>query len=472
MTATTLDYLDAVHAASLDRTPPPPSGLPRAIRALDVPPFQPPQWLIQDLLPLGLPSLIVGDGGTFKSSLALHIAGAIAGGYAVFDKYATLERPVLVVSAEDDLNTVAMRVEAFVAGHGWERKRVMNNLHLIATSEAALTSRAWMRHIRQECERIEPGLIVLDPWADLLGAEENSNTEVRPAIKYVRSLIADNNRSVLIVHHMGKAGPDKRTLDRIRGASALPSAARAIFSLDWHDHAVTVENVKMSRAEVLPKFVIERHIVSAPSNRAHWYSALLTTQDARQYRASRSDRWVLEYVAHWPGVGTRELRQGRETTAPRNADIQYSIAELTRNGYLSQTPGKQRKLHLNLTSSGDQLLEKIAAERALRSSGTHSEKAAQTLGDTSGTHSTGGSGGLTECVPCVPSVSPHTSEGSPGAHICAHPLKGVVSTENVGEAFPGLPDARDTLQEDALDFLSEISERTAIESEGEQDGGL
>src|SRR5690606_35568539 len=98
-------------------------SLPPATRALDAPPCEPPEWIIGDVWPAGEVGLIVGDGGAFKSSAALHIAGAIAGGYQVFERFSTVRRPVLIVSAEDSASVILMRLEAFIAGHSWDRER-------------------------------------------------------------------------------------------------------------------------------------------------------------------------------------------------------------------------------------------------------------------------------------------------------------------------------------------------------------
>lgn len=358
MTATNLPYLDAIEEHA---EPKPAPGMPKAIRALDAPPFRAPRWLIEDFWPMGLLGLLVGDGGTFKSSLALHMAGAIAGGYQVFDRYQAIRHPVLIVSAEDDLEVMRMRLEAFCVGHGWDRERVLGNVHLLATPHPVLGSQHWRRHLDEEIQRVGAGFVVLDPWADLIDGDENANTEIRDAIGYLRGLMIAGRCSVAVVHHMGKAAEGKRTLDRIRGASALPSASRVIFAFDWKDDAVHVENVKMSRMERLPTFVLDRVIRSAPDNRMHWEIARVATRDAEEFRFTHAKSWVVRQVAVAPGCGVRELRKLRDDTneGPNNIDLGTALKSLILEGYVSQTPGKQNKQHLNLTPSGSHLLSTL-----------------------------------------------------------------------------------------------------------------
>lgn len=357
-----LPYASALEGLTLD-PPEKPTGLTKAVCALNAPPYEAPTWLIQDLWPLGLAGLIVGDGGTFKSSLALHMACAIAGGEKVFDKYETKRAPVLVISAEDDAGTTRMRSEAFVAGHGWDRQACLENLHILADEGVNLASPAWPNHIRQEVERINPGFIILDPWADLLGdGDENSNSDVRPMVKWVRSLMADGQRSVAIVHHMGKGGPDKRAYDRIRGASSLPSASRVIFFLEWAGPVVTMTNLKMSRGQMVPKFVIQREIVSYRDNKLHWSHAKLAVADITAYRASTAEAWVLRQVAAHPGVSTRGMKQLRQRGDPRYDVIQAAITGLKKGGFLAETDGKRGAKLLSLTASGEYIIRPKAGD--------------------------------------------------------------------------------------------------------------
>jgi hypothetical protein len=351
-------YLQAIDDAAEPKTP----GMPRAIRLIDAPAYRPPKWLIRDFWPANLLGLLVGDGGTFKSSLALHMAGAVAGGYTVFDRYQAVQQPVLIVSAEDDEDVMRMRLEAFVMGHGWDKDRVLSNVHVIATPHPVLGSQPWRRHLDNEINRTGAGFVILDPWADLIDGDENSNSEIRPAVGYLRGLMASQRCTVAVVHHMGKAAEGKRTIDRVRGASAFTSASRVLFAFEWHDNAVHVENLKMSRMEKIPTFVLERTIRSANENRMLWEVARVATKDAGDFRFSEAKKWVVRQVAQSPGIGTRDLRKARDDSesAPNTLDIGQALKSLVLEGYIAQTPGKQNKQHLTLTASGSYLLATFA----------------------------------------------------------------------------------------------------------------
>lgn len=288
-----------------------PAVLPRAIRAIDAPPSKPIEWVVNDLFTAGEIGLLVGDGGSFKSTAAINMAGAIAGGYPVWNRHTAPQRPSLIISAEDSLDIVMMRLNAFVAGHEWDRTKVLSNVHLFATTDVSLASMSWQRHILDEAKRIGAGMIVLDPFAELINGDENSNSEVRPTVKFLRALGRETGAAVVVVHHAGKQGQDKRTLDRIRGASALPSAARSILFFDYQPNGagVSVEHLKMSRSPRLERFMLARHVDADSVNRAQWFNASLKHLDIKAAQENRAENFIIAQITASPRqLTTTDLR--------------------------------------------------------------------------------------------------------------------------------------------------------------------
>lgn len=330
-------------------------ALPDPIRIIDAPPPEPTEWLIDDLWTLGDLGLIVGDGGSFKSSAALHMAAAIAGGYRVFDKYPTRQGPVFILSAEDRMPVIQVRLEAFIRGHGWDRTKVMENIHVIASDDPSLADDRWKVHLARHVEALQPRLLILDPWAELLGGDENSNTDVRPVVKYIRKLGRLSNGAPAVVHHAGKQRQDQRVMDRIRGASALPSASRVTFFFEFRADGVYVENLKLSKAPRLDAFVIRREIESEPRNRAMWTKARLTVLDAATLALTRAEDVVLEHLwtAHPRRINTRGLRALSEGVAGLdNNQVSSAITRLETVGKIDQIEGPHRAKMWGLTAVG------------------------------------------------------------------------------------------------------------------------
>lgn len=343
-----LDEYDATIAQEqLGESAPEPNGrdaeqqLPQATCALHAPPPEPIEWTVEDLWTKPDIGLIVGDGGSFKSSAALHMAVEIACGGFVFERFRVpIARPVLVVSAEDPPSVIMMRLEAFIRGHGRDRTEVLSNIHYLAQTETSLSDPRWRRHLAEEVMRLDVGFLILDPLAELLGVDENNNSEVRPLIKYFRFLANLTGAAIAIVHHAGKASAEKRQVDRIRGASAVASASRVIHFFDFQKKDVVVENLKLSRAERLEPFLVNRHIEHEQGNRAMWTKARLTYQSARDALVLKAEAWLLEEL-------TRALPERMNTTALRKAaegkhaveHLSQAIDQLERKGRIEYLEG-------------------------------------------------------------------------------------------------------------------------------------
>ena len=328
---------------------------PDAMCAFDVPPQPPVTWLIDDVWPDAEIGLFAGDGGAFKSSVALHIACAVAGGYPVFERHRVREaRPVLILSEEDDLPILMMKLEAFIAGHGWDREAVLRNVHLIAMEGISLGSVRWHHHVIKQCERVRPGFVLLDPWFEFVDGEENSNSDARPVIKFLRKLAKTFFCGVGIVHHAGKqsngGGEQRRTLDRIRGASALPSASRVVLFFEAREDGIYVENVKLSRAERLAPFLIRCDVQHVAGNRAQWTAARLTTQAALPV----AETWIVTYLRstfkHERGPTSTDLRDlGGAQKAIKAVDIDAARKRLAAMGVIVWEKGRGPTKHWRLS---------------------------------------------------------------------------------------------------------------------------
>lgn len=313
---------------------------PIAIRASDVQQAPPLRWIVEGLWPAGEIGLFVGDGGSFKSTVAVYIAAAIANGASLFGRFRVARGPSLIVSAEDPADVVLMRLHAFVVGHGWNR-RILEHVHIIAEPDASLSEPSFRAQLTGEIARIGPAFVILDPLAELLGGDENSNTDLRPVMKYLRSLARSSGAGIGIVHHAGKAGPDKRTLDRIRGASALASACRTILFFDFHPGGVLLTNLKNSRAQKIDPFVVERHIETVEGDRGTWVSATLTVSADRTQGMTRAAGFVLSQLKMSPGLSTSDLKRSAAGTGLSGEDIGRALSALQAENLIGWSAGKK-----------------------------------------------------------------------------------------------------------------------------------
>lgn len=317
----------------------PADSLPRAVCALHAPPAEPIEWAVADLWTRGDLGIFAGEGGSLKSTAGLALAAAVAGGYAAFNRFPTERRPVLILSAEDPAPVIFQRLEALVVGHGWDRDRVRSNVHVIASEEASIASPAWREHLHGEAARIKPGVIMLDPWAELIEGNESDNSEQRATIKFVRALAAASGACPLIVHHASKPAEGKKLGDRIRGASALFNASRVAFFFDARADGVHVTHLKMSRAAKLPPFVLRLDVETDPHNRATWRSARLTCKDEAEVQATDAESFVLAQLDASPGMGSTELRKAAVGSGVSAKGVGEALKTLEERGRIEYDAG-------------------------------------------------------------------------------------------------------------------------------------
>jgi RecA-family ATPase len=135
-------------------------------------------------------TLLSGDGGVGKSLLNLQLGVAVAAGRQWLGM-PTEQGPVIVLSAEDDLDELHIRLAAIAESYGITLAD-LTDLHLIplAGRDAVLaapktkmgiveSTALWGRLVAQ-VEKIKPRLVIIDTLADVFAGNENVRTEASP----------------------------------------------------------------------------------------------------------------------------------------------------------------------------------------------------------------------------------------------------------------------------------------------------
>jgi hypothetical protein len=324
-------------------------GLPRAVCALDVEAAQPPVFLVHDLLIQGELALVAGEDGTMKSTIVLQLAAAVAGGHPALERFATVQGNVLIVSAEDALDIVMLRLEAMIVGHGWDRASVLENIHILALADVSLAEDRWKAQLYVEIQRTHAKLVVFDPWFEVVGGEEDSSTDNRPVIQYLRSLGTRFAAAVVVVHHVKKEAREKPWRDRVRGSSALPSASRSSLGLETTDAGIRATHFKFSRGKRINDgrpFLITFAIEQAAENKLQWASARFEAAEsvlavaAAPRSLNEAEAFILEHVGRRPReLNTRALKALAEGTGNSGQQISAALVRLQAFGLIGFVEG-------------------------------------------------------------------------------------------------------------------------------------
>lgn len=186
-------------------------------------------WLWEPWLPNGFLTMLAGETGIGKSTLALRIVDSVTSGREWPDGTPNpgQARDALYIDTE---GAQAMHMERILAG-GLSADRILfpGRDGDLSFSLDKPTARAFVRSV---CEERELGIVVIDSLRSGMPGDENSSEFGEKLAPWAR-LAADLQIPILIVHHANKGRGDRTfSLDRLRGSSAIASLPRSIIAVD------------------------------------------------------------------------------------------------------------------------------------------------------------------------------------------------------------------------------------------------
>jgi RecA-family ATPase len=189
------------------------------------------QWIVEGIIPDETLTLLTGNGGTGKTTLALQLVVAMRTDGEWLGMKITQGSAVFVTS-EEEREDVNLILRAILKA---ERKSLAHcpGLHVLPLGDrdaclaaapnrvAKLTATPLWHALVRIIERCKPRLVVLDALADLFGGEEISRRNSRGFIVLLKQLAIKHELAVLLIAHLSLTGMNTGT-----GSSG---------STDWHN---------------------------------------------------------------------------------------------------------------------------------------------------------------------------------------------------------------------------------------------
>jgi AAA domain len=176
------------------------------------------RWLVTGLWSQEAVGIVGGEPKCCKSFLALDLAVAVAAGVPCLRRYAVPHSGrVLLYAAEDALATVRRRLEGIAAAAGVELADL--DIQVITAPTLRLDLDADRRSLALTVAKLQPRLLILDPFVRLHRIDENASGEVAPLLAYLRELQRRHHLAVLVVHHAKKGAGRARAGQALRGSS-------------------------------------------------------------------------------------------------------------------------------------------------------------------------------------------------------------------------------------------------------------
>lgn len=195
-----------------------------------------PNWVIQDILPVGLVVLSGPPKKSFKSLQAL-LFGALCADWPVkaLPQWMKCMRggPSLINSYEADAGVIRYILETEVG------LKVQPGSIFVAHDprKFQLDQPETANKMLDYMEEKQPILTVMDPFRNMHSGDENDSGNIQTLLTPLVAFAHETESTVLMIHHVNKPteGKDGSSFYAMRGSSALPGLA---------DGLITVENTK------------------------------------------------------------------------------------------------------------------------------------------------------------------------------------------------------------------------------------
>jgi hypothetical protein len=188
-------------------------------------------WIVKDMFPSANRIMVVGKGGTYKSTLIFDLCVAIASGGRMLGHFPVLTPgPVLLISTEGSVFANKKRLVMHIRGYDVDPSVIQGKLTFCQQS-FILDDMADANELNHIIGRMRPVLIVMDPLDSFFSGEENSAKETKMFRRVVDALIDNYGCSVLVIHHVGKS--DKKDP---RGSSSWQGWADTIMLCEKEEH--------------------------------------------------------------------------------------------------------------------------------------------------------------------------------------------------------------------------------------------
>jgi AAA domain-containing protein len=270
---------------------------------------KPVSWLWPGRIPLGKVTMLDGDPGLGKSTLALDVAARVTTARRFPDGAPGVAGGVVLLTAEDGLaDTVRPRLDA-MAG---DPSRVVA-LTAVADEDGQINPITLPDHIpalRTAIEQVRARLVIIDPYVAYLASYVNSRIDhdIRRTLAPLTGLAEETGAALLLIRHLNKAsgGP---ALYRGGGSIGLIAAVRSGLLVAEDPDDPTRRVLAVVKANLAPRapslaYRLESATIGVArivwaGESPHSATALLAVPENTTDRSALDDakRWLADFLA-------------------------------------------------------------------------------------------------------------------------------------------------------------------------------
>jgi hypothetical protein len=254
-------------------------------------------WLVDNWIPEGDICFIAGKSMSYKSTVCVHIAYAIANKKLVFEAYDVKPCKVLYLN-EENSNAVTVNII----------NRVKNGLNLDKGNKKLAFS--LLNNFRfdniEDINRLiefvnhnEIKLLIFDSFRRFFAGEENDATLMNRLFNVLKYIRGKTNTTIILIHHYKKNNNQGTNdiRDRMRGSSDILNSADSVIEIDRKhgQNAFTIKHVKLRAAQEITDKIIK--IDSGEDNNAAKLYEIVDKED--KMKSMNKIDIIAEKICKW-----------------------------------------------------------------------------------------------------------------------------------------------------------------------------
>jgi hypothetical protein len=230
---------------------------------VELPPARP---LVEGLIEEGTGAILGGEPGVGKTWLVLSLARAVGSGTAWLGRFPTNQVPVLIVDEESHLPGLQARVRMLEAGDPLD---VVPEIYFAVGHGVRLDADPGAAHLEALIDRHKPGLVILDSFTRIHGADENSAGEMAGVFGNAKAVMRRHGTGILFTDHVRKHGLLNSPDETLRGSTEKRAWPECILMAEPSGgNAITVRHIKARFTERIPDFTVEVRVDGAAGTAA------------------------------------------------------------------------------------------------------------------------------------------------------------------------------------------------------------
>jgi hypothetical protein len=230
------DYIDIPDATA--DAPQAAPDWPSVYDMFDEASIEPRRWIYGNHYLRSFVSVLASAGGVGKTSLQIVEALAIVTGKPLLGEPVKEQTNVWIVNLEDPLEEIQRRVLAAMKHYGIHPDEVRGKLFVnagrdfslkfgIQTREGVLPNTKLVEYLCHKIPEKHIGCVFIDPFVGAHSINENDNMAVNAIVGEIRRVADETKSAIGLVHHIRKGNGEDASIDSVRGAGSLISAARS-----------------------------------------------------------------------------------------------------------------------------------------------------------------------------------------------------------------------------------------------------